>query len=424
MIGKGKVLRDFADKAVTSCLLGAGALLFLPAAGAQEVLPDAPAELEGFRLDTPAPAAEAPPPATTNPPTNTPAPPATDSQIPTDLPAPAAENPADTAPSERANTPPPTRSNAPPSGPVNSPPTRSEIAPPVTLSPQQAAAPAPEPTEAALPQREPAKGVLENAGSGQGDQSGQNAWTIWFAIAAVAALLAAALLALVFRRQKQRAPAPAFDQTAAAPRHAEETEAEDDPHVEVTLPETPPAIPASAQSVGVAKTKPKPRAKPELDMRFIPEMATLGMINLTLRGELKIVNHGKAMARNVRLRSAAICACDTQPAKIAAFNAGDIGPEADPIDNIRKGERVSVAIEISLPRAELESYNVDGRQICVPIILAELAYSGMRADSGQQVQIAAMVGREADPPQDKMGPLRIDIGPRSYDMLGQRPISA
>jgi hypothetical protein len=35
-----------------------------------------------------------------------------------------------------------------------------------------------------------------------------------------------------------------------------------------------------------------------------------------------------------------------------------------------------------------------------------------------------MVGREANPPQPKMGPFRLDLGPRRFASLGQRPLFA
>ncbi len=159
-------------------------------------------------------------------------------------------------------------------------------------------------------------------------------------------------------------------------------------------------------------------------MRFEPDEVILGFAALTLRGELKIANIGKAMASNVRLRTAAITANARQQQMIAAFNRGESGPTEEPIDNIRKGERLNISIEVSLPRAELASYSVQGREICVPIILADLEWSGLAENSEKHLRIAAMLGRETNPPQDKMAPFRIDLGPRSFSEVAQRSIAA
>ena len=411
-------------------LLLVAAARAVPAVSAQEVLPDAPAELEDFRLDKPAPEAEVPAPTTQSPVTTTPPPSAPTTVQPEAVqPAPAARPSAEAAPVRRSNPSEVSRSTATPRAASASPVAAPEAAS-SDIAPSQAE---PSPSGAGTIPGEGGvqnSGVVEtplesdaNAGREEGAQPTRDGWSIWFAIAALAALLAGILLILALRRQRKAATSRPLAQAETEPVPAsEEMEIEGDPHIEIVEPEAVPAMQAITRPA-TAEAAPKPRAKPELEMRFVPEAATLGIVNLTLRGELKIVNLGKAMARNVRLRTAAICASNNQPAMIAAFNTGEMGPEADSIDNIRKGERVSIAIEVSLPRSELESYNVAGRQICVPILLGEIAYTGMQANSDQAVQVAAMVGREANPPQDKMGPLRIDIGPRSYDALGQRPVS-
>ncbi len=426
MFGQGKAMRNFA----VIWLPLVAAALAVPAVSAQEVLPDAPAELEDFRLDKPAPEAEAPQPATQPPAASTPPPSAPATVQPeADQPAPAAGPPAEATPVRRSNPSAASRSTATPR-PAGAAPLAAPEAASSDIVPSQAGS---NPSAAGtilggdglqnsgVMKTSPESGG--DAGSEEGFQPARDGWSIWFAIAALAALLAGILLILALRRQRKAATSRPLEQAETEPVPAsEEMEIEGDPHVEIVEPEAVPAMQAITRSAP-AEAAPKPRAKPELEMRFVPDSATLGMVNLTLRGELKIVNLGKAMARNVRLRTAAICASNSQPAMIAAFNTGEMGPEADSIDNICKGERVSIAIEVSLPRSELESYNVAGRQICVPILLGEIAYTGMQADSGQTVHIAVMVGREANPPQDKMGPLRIDIGPRSYDALGQRPVS-
>jgi hypothetical protein len=55
-------------------------------------------------------------------------------------------------------------------------------------------------------------------------------------------------------------------------------------------------------------------------------------------------------------------------------------------------------------------------------MLANLSYEW--EGGSDNVTMAWMVGRETEPAQPKMGPLRLDLGPRSFAPLGQRPIYA
>ena len=76
--------------------------------------------------------------------------------------------------------------------------------------------------------------------------------------------------------------------------------------------------------------------------------------------------------------------------------------------------------EIMNPKVK-HRYIVGDKKIFVPVMLANVAYSW---DGGaDNVTIACMVGRESEPPGAKMGPLRLDLGPRSFAPLGQRPLT-
>lgn len=390
-----------------------GGMLCVTPISAQEVLPEAPTELEGFRLDNPPPE---PGPAAIRPTTE-----------PTEA-RPAEESPA-TKPATTAQP----RTNKAPQVPASSP-NRNSAESSATESATSANEPRTDESQAGSPlsasrgklepapiQSDSAATVPKNQGEAAVPPTGDNEpnLSLWLILVGLAALFAVGLF--LFLRRKKEKPSARQNVLGDMQTSAVELKAdiliEDDPYFGLVD-----ATKSSSEPLAVSQQK--PMARPELDMRFVPDRAVLGMVNLTIKGELRIVNHGKAVARNLRLRTAAICANADQGALIAAFNNDEPGPEPDFIDNIRKGERISIAIEVSLPRTEIDSYIFEGRQICVPIIMADLVYSGMDAGSRDRVQIAAMIGREANPPTTKMGPLRIDLGPRSFDMLGQRPVAA
>ena len=117
-----------------------------------------------------------------------------------------------------------------------------------------------------------------------------------------------------------------------------------------------------------------------------------------------------------------ISANQRQNETIAAFQNGAIPVTPNALGDARAGERLALDIEMSVPVNELDSYAIGDRTIFVPVMLASISYQW---EGGQdKATLACLVGRETKPPQPKMAPLRLDLGPRSFSPLGQRPIYA
>jgi hypothetical protein len=175
----------------------------------------------------------------------------------------------------------------------------------------------------------------------------------------------------------------------------------------------------------VAAAEPKVESgeiRPHISIEFRPERATLSFTALTVKGTLVIENFGKDAASDMHMRATMISANRDQAATIAAFFNGTIPVEDNVLGVAQAGEKIALELEISIPSQELQSYSVAERQIIVPVIVADLSY---RWSGGQDSsRLACLVGREAQPPQRKMGPLRLDLGPRSFSSLGQRPLYA
>ncbi|MBL0923472.1 MAG: hypothetical protein IBJ12_03270 [Sphingomonadaceae bacterium] len=177
----------------------------------------------------------------------------------------------------------------------------------------------------------------------------------------------------------------------------------------------PPILPIPAILPSQAAEK---RAK--LTLEFIPETATLSFTALTVRGQLRLINVGDVTARNMLLRATLLSANRQQEKMLAAFHSGTIDVPEEPIGEAKIGERIAMQIEMSLPMAELQSFEVQSRRIMVPVMVANLAYEW---DGGRDVvKLACLVGKEAQPPAPKMAPFRLDLGPRRFAPLGQRPL--
>lgn len=177
-------------------------------------------------------------------------------------------------------------------------------------------------------------------------------------------------------------------------------------------------VPQPAPIKVVENTAPRPR----ILLEFIPDKATLGFNALTLKGQLRLVNEGDSPATDLQFRAILTSANQRQNETIAAFQSGAITIAPNAIGSAKEGERLALDIEMSVPVNELESYTVGGKQIFVPLMLASLEYAW--ANGKDSATIACMIGRETEPPQPKMGPLRLDLGPRSFAPLGQRPVYA
>lgn len=165
----------------------------------------------------------------------------------------------------------------------------------------------------------------------------------------------------------------------------------------------------------------------EIKLAFVPERIVISFNSLSLYGDLELHNTGTKPAHNVKLYTGLITANADQNAEMAAFHAGEAGVDPDDLDNMAAGEKIALSLSLALPLSEIQSYILGDQQLTVPIMLARVSHmadASNHGKAGEHVQtLSCIIGREAVPPQPKMGPLRLDMGPRSYASLGQRAIT-
>lgn len=150
-------------------------------------------------------------------------------------------------------------------------------------------------------------------------------------------------------------------------------------------------------------------------MAFVPLSATVSVKSLMLNGELQITNHSSDPADHLSLRAGLVSASKQQKDAMDHFFAQPQTMSSSPIISVKSGAHISLNLELSIALDEMQTFMVDGRSLIVPIVVAHLSDV-----SGEVARVTCIVGREASPPQPKMGPLRLDQGPRSFDRLGQR----
>jgi hypothetical protein len=343
-----------------------------------------PPQLQDFTL----PGQRTTPPAATPPPSTTTAPPPA-------APAPRTAPPAATAPardrpvaSPGPAAAPPRRDSAPAAdAPAISPPEPQPEAPPPS---QIATTPAPMPQ---APAPAPSPRAPEPQGVG---------W-LWPAAGAALVLLLGGFLLL--RRRRAQAALDAARDAARGELGG--------------VLRTPEPAPAPAPA---AEPEPEPEApaapRPWLELDIVPERAAATDAEAVVHYALTITNQGDAEARNIRIDPRLFNA--SSEADMAAFFQGPIHEQSgSPQVVIVPGATLKLNGQVAMPKAELREIELAGRLIFVPMVAINVAYDWAGGGTGRTSR-SWLVGREAETPQAKMGPFRLDLGPRIYRSVGRR----
>jgi hypothetical protein len=398
---------------------------------AQDAMPDTPKELKDFKLDPekappvrePVPTTEpvVKPPAANAPAARPPAAQAPVVEVPVQVPnvrVPAARTPAarpgaakpavkpSVAPSVTPNVTPSDKPNAPAAGAPD-------------------AVPAPEPA-AQLPEFQPQASQPQTSQPEAAPSDNAPAPALpWSYI--LAALLAAIGVgaAIFFKRRRSDyadvhgAQEAIFEPTEdpADGHHIAATDpvAELDAVIAPLVPAPVSVIPAPVIRAPISANRPK------LDISFVPEKASISLANLTIKGRLHIVNNGADVADAMQLNAAVISASEGQGQAISRYFTSAL-PTGKELGAAKVGEQIALEMDLMIPIADLQTFVMGKQKLLVPIILARVEYQWGDAKHADEAQLSCLIGREASPPKPKMGALRLDLGPRSFASLGQRPL--
>jgi len=427
------------------------AMLLLPAGlQAQDNVTIGPPQLRGFQLpgttttaapqEAPPAAAPATPPAAAEPsPAGTVSPPA---ETPAPAPDPNASAPAAPAPAAEAvsarnpERPPPERTRAPvPAATPREPAKTAPAGDAPLLAPQ---------TPDAAPVAPSAPSIAAEQAAAPGSALHWLYLLLGVAIAAAVGLFVARKLRTAGVNGAEEAyyaePAPAEAQADIAPSPAPAAAAETAPPAEPAVASKPsgpvvstlrraaPAKPAVRQPAPAA---PAPAAaggvvglaiRPWLNLEFIPDRAAATQTEAVVQYELLIKNVGNMVAGNIRVAARMFNAGADQDEQINAFFSQPIGtgPSVSKVLAIppRKGARLRSAV--SMGNEEVREISVQGRRLFIPLVAINILYEWGNGRVGQTAA-SYLVGREPDAPEGKMGPFRLDLGPRVYRSVGQRP---
>jgi hypothetical protein len=194
-----------------------------------------------------------------------------------------------------------------------------------------------------------------------------------------------------------------------------------------TLMPPPPAAPAAApRIVSDPPVRPRPDPiipggivstglRPWIDIELTPDRALLDAQGTAIAFELTLLNSGSAAARDVIVEARLLNAGARQDVELSAFFA-EISP-GDPIPQIAPYARIPLRSAVRLTREDIREYEIEGRKLFVPLLAVNVRY---RWSSGEGQSAAGFLIGQGGEDKDKLAPLRLDKGDRSWNGLGVR----
>lgn len=161
--------------------------------------------------------------------------------------------------------------------------------------------------------------------------------------------------------------------------------------------------------------------RPWLKLDFRPDRAAATMTEAAVQYELFIQNEGNTAARNVRIEARMFNAGVNQDQEISAFFARPVDEQKIArVPGIAPRAAARVRNVVVMPKDEVREITVEGRRLFIPMVAINVIYDWGDGKSGQ-TSMSYLVGRKTEVPSTKMGAFRMDLGPRIYRSIGQKP---
>lgn len=162
--------------------------------------------------------------------------------------------------------------------------------------------------------------------------------------------------------------------------------------------------------------------KPVLELEFRPERMVATDAQAAVHFELFVRNAGGGPARNVRVEAMMFNASAQQNQEIAAFLATPTQMDSAAASlSLQPGQAVQMRSNVVMPKQNVREIHIDGRPLFIPTVAVRIVYQWGRARS-DQTHKTYLVGIENQKSPQKMGPFRLDLGPRIYRSVGGRQI--
>ena len=139
--------------------------------------------------------------------------------------------------------------------------------------------------------------------------------------------------------------------------------------------------------------------------------------HLTVEFDIELFNSGSGPARGVLVEGSLFNAGHAQDQEIGAFFANPVA-RGERLPVIAPLKRTSLRTRVIVARQQVQAYELGGHQVFVPIIAFNALYSWSGGEG--QTSVSFLLGK--DTKSDKMGPFRLDLGPRIFRGVAARPL--
>jgi hypothetical protein len=180
-------------------------------------------------------------------------------------------------------------------------------------------------------------------------------------------------------------------------------------------------VPAVSAPPAPVKPRPDPIPRPWLELSLKAERASFTDTEAELQFELEISNQGGSDARNLRIDVKMFNGGAEQDQEIGAFfrTAGRESTKLN-LPRVEAGVTGVIPGRVTLARDEMRAMQLDQRLLFIPVVAVNALYDWGEGRTGQTSK-SYVIGRELQQPSEKMGAFRVDLGPRVWRTVGQRP---
>ena len=163
---------------------------------------------------------------------------------------------------------------------------------------------------------------------------------------------------------------------------------------------------------------PPPPPSPRIEIEFRPERLVSTDAQAAVHFEVTLRNTGNAAAQNMRIEARMFNASGAEAREVDSFFRSPPqpvqGPSALALPPL-KGMQFTSAV--TMPRQQIRVLEMGGRPLFVPTVALKIVYETPDGEE-QRIVRRYLVGIEPKEPSGKMGPFRLDVGPRIYRQVG------
>lgn len=161
--------------------------------------------------------------------------------------------------------------------------------------------------------------------------------------------------------------------------------------------------------------------RPAMEIDFAPERMVATALQAAVHFDLTVRNTGNGPARNVRIEARMFNASAQQGQEIGLFLAAPAPIDTAGSVTFQPGQSAQMRSSVVMPKESVREIRIDGRPLFIPTVAIKIVYQWGRGRS-DQVHKTYLIGIENQRSPEKMGPFRLDMGPRIYRSVGGRPI--